>query len=83
MEGSESKNPFVYLDIAIDGVRAGRLSFELRRDVCPKTAENFLLLCTGESIDKLNPKKLCFKGTQIHRIVPGQVLQGGDVTKGS
>ena len=75
------ENPFVYFDVAIGGKRVGRITFELRRDVAPRTVENFLLLCTGEALDKLNPKKLCYKGTRIHRIVPGQLLQGGDVTK--
>ena len=76
------KNPFVFLEIAIDGKKVGTLTFELRRDVAPKTVENFLLLCTGDSIDKLNPKNLCYKGSIVHRIVPGQVLQAGDIENG-
>lgn len=77
-----SDNPLVYFDIEIGGQSVGRISFELRKDVCPRTVENFLLLCTGDTIDKLNPKGLCFAGSKIHRIVPGQILQGGDLTNG-
>lgn len=40
--------PKVFMDIAIDGRPAGRIEFELRPDVVPKTAENFRALCTGE-----------------------------------
>ena len=35
-------------DISIGGVPAGRIKAELFADTCPKTAENFRQLCTGE-----------------------------------
>lgn len=34
-------NPRVFFDVDIAGKDAGRIVFELRKDVCPKTAENF------------------------------------------
>lgn len=44
----KQKLPRVYLGIKI-GIRyIGRVVIELRSDVCPKTAENFRCLCTGE-----------------------------------
>lgn len=46
---SAAKNPNVFFDISIGGKSAGRLVFELRADVAPKTAENFRQLCTGEA----------------------------------
>ena len=30
------------------GHKAGRIKMELFKDVCPKTAENFRQMCTGE-----------------------------------
>jgi len=61
-----------YMDISIDGQAAGRIIFELRPDVNPRTCENFRALCTGE-------QDMSYKGCKFHRIVPGFVLQSGDV----
>ncbi len=35
-------------DVSIGGQAAGRITMELFADICPKTAENFRQLCTGE-----------------------------------
>jgi hypothetical protein len=42
-------NPKVYFDMEVGGDPVGRITFELRADVAPKTAENFRQLCTGEA----------------------------------
>ena len=42
-------NPQVYFDMEVGGEDLGRITFELRADVAPKTAENFRQLCTGEA----------------------------------
>lgn len=71
-----SKNPKVFFDVSIATTDHGRITFELRKDVVPKTVENFRSLCTGET-------GLSFKGTEFYRIIPGFMCEGGDVTRGN
>jgi peptidylprolyl isomerase len=76
-----SGNPIVYFDIAIADRPAGRIEMTLRKDVTPKTAENFRVLCTGE---KSTPqKKLWYKNSIFHRVIPDFMLQGGDFERGN
>jgi len=76
-------NPQVYFDIAIGGMPAGRITFELFADVVPRTAENFRALCTGEKGMGRSGTPLHFKGSSFHRIIPGFMCQGGDFTRGN
>ena len=76
--GSQVPNPWVFFDIKVDDVEVGRIVFELRFDVCPKASENFRCLCKGWGKTE-GGRPLHFKGTRFFRILPGCVLQGGDI----
>mmetsp|Transcript_52412 Transcript_52412/g.94093 ORF Transcript_52412/g.94093 Transcript_52412/m.94093 type:complete len:317 (-) Transcript_52412:22-972(-) len=80
-------NPQVFLEVEVRGPEllgragkleaSGRLEFELFADAVPKTAENFRCLCTGERGAGLH-----FEKSTFHRIIPGFMAQGGDITDG-
>ncbi|CAG8475528.1 8874_t:CDS:2 [Paraglomus brasilianum] len=73
-------NPRVFLDVQIkkrDNVLdQGRIVLELRADVCPRTAENFRVLCTREPGEG-------YKGSSFHRVIKDFMIQGGDFTAGN
>ncbi len=70
---TSNTNPKVFFDVAIGGKPAGRIVFTLFQDVVPKTAENFLKLCTGEL-------GFGYRNSVFHRVIPDFMLQGGDFT---
>ncbi|XP_033643973.1 peptidyl-prolyl cis-trans isomerase-like [Asterias rubens] len=65
-----------FFDMTADGTEMGRITFELRNDVVPKTAENFRALCTGE-------KGFGYKASVFHRVIPEFMCQAGDFTRGN
>ncbi|CAL0329302.1 unnamed protein product [Lupinus luteus] len=69
----------VFLDVDIDKQHLGRIVIGLYGQVVPKTVENFRALCTGEKGKSASGLKLHYKGTPLHRIVSGFVIQGGDI----
>ena len=66
-------NTRVFFEMEADDEVIGKIIFELKTDVVPKTCENFRALCTGE-------KGYGYKGSTFHRIIPDFMLQGGDFT---
>ncbi|CAL8463756.1 g3290 [Coccomyxa elongata] len=74
-----AENPLIYFVVSIGGHPAGKIVFELFKDVVPKTAENFRQLSTGEAgTGKATNLPLQFKGSPFHRIIKGFMIQGGD-----
>lgn len=72
----------VFLDVDMDDQRLGRIVIGLFGTVVPKTSENFRALCTGEKGMGTSGKPLHYKKTPFHRIIPGFMIQGGDIVKG-
>jgi cyclophilin family peptidyl-prolyl cis-trans isomerase len=67
-------NPKVFFDISVGGSAIGKIVMELKKDITPKTAENFLQLCTGSN-------GFGFSGSTFHRVIPNFMCQGGDFTR--
>ena len=80
---TDSDRPRVFFDMTANGKPLGRIEFELRKDVVPRTAENFRCLCTGEKGRGRHGKPLHYKGSTFHRVIPGFMCQGGDFTRGN
>lgn len=81
-------NPVVYLDIEFEGdtppTRKGenRIVLELYANTVPRTAENFRVLCVGDTVSQSTGVPLKFAGSGFHRVIPKFMIQGGDFTRG-
>ncbi|KAK8397461.1 hypothetical protein O3P69_004900 [Scylla paramamosain] len=75
-----SGNPHVFLDVQHGVEVVGRIVLELFSGTCPKTAENFRALCTGEKGVGTKGVPLHYKGCTFHRIIENFMIQGGDFT---
>ena len=73
--------PRVFFDIAVNGKIIGRIVITLAATIVPQTAENFRCLCTGERGAGSNGMEMNYKGSPFHRVIPGFMCQGGDITK--
>ncbi|KIJ06486.1 hypothetical protein PAXINDRAFT_140593 [Paxillus involutus ATCC 200175] len=67
----------VFFDISINSKPSGRIVFKLYDDTVPLTARNFRELAVGLDQDG---KKLGYKKSSFHRIIPEFMIQGGDFT---
>ena len=76
---------YVFMDVCVEGDLIGRLVMELDTNLCPRTACNFLSLCTGERSEGVRESnseeekapRMSYINSLIHRVVPGGWIQGG------
>ncbi|KAH3666405.1 hypothetical protein WICMUC_005673 [Wickerhamomyces mucosus] len=68
----------VFLDIAINDERIGRIVIELFDDLAPKASENFLRLCKGNHQSK-NGNFLTLKNNLFHKVIRNFMIQAGDI----
>ena len=76
----------VFLDVRIgSATTVHRIVIGLFGDITPRTAENFRQLCTGENLAAAAQRKrpLTYQGSPFHRVIPGFMCQGGDITRGN
>ena len=71
-----------FFDVSVGGEFAGRVVFGLYGRQTPRTCENFRCLCTGEAGEGDSGKALHYEGCAFHRVIPGFMCQGGDITRG-
>ena len=67
------ENSFVFFEIQIGDKYAGKIEFELFKDMVPITSENFRNLCIGTS------DGLTYKNTYFNRIIKGFIIGGGEL----
>jgi len=62
----------VFLDIATEDQKLGRIVIKLFSDIVPKTCKNFSTLCQ-------NKNGLTYRGCPFHRIIKDFMIQGGNI----
>ena len=68
-------NPVVVFEVSISKKKSEIIEMELFNEIVPKTVENFKSICDGHKIGS-------YKNTLFHRIIPGFMIQGGDIGGG-
>ena len=97
-DASSTSVPHAFLQLSISGRgRAGELIFALDEGAAPRACANFLGLCDGFRARTRVPGALygrdgaiapqsstfCgYRGTTFHRLLPGQLVQGGRLASG-
>ena len=82
MISSSVEHKRVFFDIVIGNRKARRIEIILYDDIVPQTCENFRRLCIGADVSEKTgiSKKLSYANTVFHRVIPGFLIQGGDIT---
>jgi len=82
-EGSQAEaiTDKAFFDISIGGKDEGRIVIGLFGNAVPITTKNFLSIAKG--FTKPNGQVLTYTGSPFHRIIPGFMSQGGDITQGN
>ena len=73
----------VFFDLELDGEAFGRIEFHLFGRSCKQTVKNFVALAEGSAGVGKQGYPLHYKGSKFHRIIPGFMVQGGDITLGN
>jgi peptidylprolyl isomerase len=76
------ENLKAFFDISINKTPKGRITFELFAKDVPRTALNFYHLCKGDKAQEEGKGQLHYKNSIFHRIIPGFMVQGGDILNG-
>jgi cyclophilin family peptidyl-prolyl cis-trans isomerase len=81
---------FAFFRVSVAGSAPQTIVFKLDNHKCPKTCDNFIAICQSRA-KAVRPKSIAssshtnveptYRGTEIHRIVPGFIIQGGDFTR--
>lgn len=71
------RNPVVWMRLRVGERLLCPFYVEVFQDLYPRAAEGFCALCSGEIGAK--GEQLGYAGTRFHRIVAGQLAQGGDL----
>jgi len=70
--------------VVVEPQAATRLVFELLPQQSPLACENFEALCShSKGKSKSSGIDLTYRGSRLHRYVPGFIMQGGDLTFGN
>eukprot|EP00976_Prorocentrum_cordatum_P042404 859191-Prorocentrum_minimum.AAC.4 len=69
------KNPVVFFEVSAGSNVVGTIEMEVKTDVVPKTADNFVQLAAEQEPGK------GYNKSPFHRIIPDFMCQGGDFTK--
>eukprot|EP01061_Rhynchopus_euleeides_P019050 TRINITY_DN31364_c0_g1_i3.p1 TRINITY_DN31364_c0_g1~~TRINITY_DN31364_c0_g1_i3.p1 ORF type:complete len:288 (+),score=116.98 TRINITY_DN31364_c0_g1_i3:284-1147(+) len=69
-----------FIDVLFEGQDAPRrIVIGLFGNICPRTAENFRCLCTGEKAAELGDPRLHYKGSRFHKAISEFLIEAGDL----